>query len=80
MPEPVATQVFAAVPARDNDQMAVQLRPFEHAQNHHAGSAFSIIVLQWSFEGQQAPGVMRGLGKALFPFQFLDQSQRVGLG
>jgi hemolysin III len=46
VPEPVATQVLAPVPACHDDQMIAQVLAFEHAQNDHACAAFPVVSFE----------------------------------
>lgn len=45
MPEPVATQMLAPVPACHDQQMIAKPLTFEHPQNDHPCPAFSVVAL-----------------------------------
>ncbi len=46
MPEPVTTQVLAAIPACHDDQMLAEFCPLQHPQDDHARPAFTVVVLE----------------------------------
>lgn len=70
MTEAVATEVLAAEPPRDHDDVVPQSLPFEHPKNDHAGSGFAVIILDHLIAADEAQGIMRGLGKSLVALQF----------
>ena len=43
MAEAVAAEMFATVPAGDNNQLTRPFGPLQHAQNDHSSATFSII-------------------------------------
>ena len=80
MTEPIAAQMLAAIPAGDDDDMVRHAFAFQHPQDDHTGAGFSVIVLVLAGFGDEAPGVVGGLGEFLLAAQFLDKGFRLRLG
>ena len=62
-----------AIPAGDNDDVVVQLGPFQHSQDDETCAAFAVIVFQRAAFQQDAVGVVGRLGEFLGPAEGLDE-------
>jgi len=68
--EPVAAQMFAAIPPRHNNQMVEQLFAFQHPDNDHPRAGFAVVALERATLRQQdRPCIMSGLGIGFVPFE-----------
>ncbi len=72
--EAVTTQVFSAVPAGDNDDVVLQIFPFQHAYDNHARTTFTVVVFYGFIASQKAPGIVGRLGEFFSPAKSLDKS------
>ena len=68
--EAVAAQMLAAIPARDDDQMAVKPLAFQHPQDDRACTRLAVVGLDPLAAQPSRPTVVGGLGKAADGFQF----------
>ena len=74
MPEPIAAQMLAAIPARHDDNLAHAALALQHPQDHHARPALAVVVLQRRPAGQNnPPRIMRGFGEFLVLTQQLNE-------
>ena len=69
MAKPVATKVFAAVPAGYHDKVILEVFAFEHAQDHHAGAAFAVVVFLGRAVDDSRPSVVGGFSEFLVLFE-----------
>lgn len=76
MTEPVAAEVFAAIPSGDDDDVVRHALTLQHPQNDHASTGFSIIVLVLAIIRDKAPGVVGGFGELLLAAEFFDEGLR----
>ena len=58
MTETVAAKMFAAVPARHNDDVVGKALAFQHAQDHHACARLSVVVFYRRIVKDCRPGVV----------------------
>ena len=65
MAKPVATKVLAAVPAGYHDKVILEVFAFEHAQDHHAGAAFAVVVFLGRAVDDSRPSVVGGFSEFL---------------
>lgn len=72
MSKPVAAQMFAAIPPRDDDQMIEQAFALQHSDNDHTGPCLPVVALEWATVGQQdSPCVMGCLGIGFITLEVL---------
>lgn len=74
MPKAVTTQMPAAEPPRDHDDMVPQVLSFEHAKDDQARSGFAVIVLDHLIARNESPGIMGSLGKSLVALQLVEKA------
>ena len=48
MSETISAKLFAAKPSGDHDDMVLQTIPFQHANDHHPGTGFTVVILDWA--------------------------------
>lgn len=72
MPETITSEMFAAIPAGDNDEMVFKGFSLEHAQDHHACAGLAVIVLDRRSLNNRSPCVVRGFREFLVSAQRLD--------
>ena len=70
MPEAVAAELLAAELPRDHDDVVPESFPFEHAEDDHAGSSLTIIVLDHLIAADESLGIVRRLREFLVALQF----------
>ena len=78
MAKPITAQMFTTIPARHHHNMVGQPFTFQHPQNHHAGTGFSVIILDLRSIGiQHSPSVVRRLGIAFRTFELFQKRGRI---
>lgn len=70
MSEAVATEVLAAEPPRDHNDVVPPFLSFEHPKNEHAGSCLAVVVRAQLIAADVPPRIMRSLGRFLVALQF----------
>lgn len=79
MAETIAAQVFATVPACDDDDVVSDAFAFQHAQDDYSGAGFAVVVLDLAVIGDQTPRIVGGLGEFLLAAKLLDEGLRLSL-
>lgn len=77
MAEAVTTQLLAAEPPRDHDDVVPKTFPFKHAKNDNAGSGLAVVVLDQLITADEFPRIMRGLSEFLVTLQFSHGGPRL---
>ena len=77
VPEAVAPQMLAAVPARDDNNGVVQALTLQHPTDHKARAAFAIVILDRPALQQKPPSIMRSARELLVPAQRFDKGFRL---
>ncbi len=80
MPEPIAAQMRAAVPAGDDDYCVLNPLAGHHLQDDHACTALAVVVLDLGAVRQAGgPCVVGGLGKFLGLLETFEKILDVGV-